>query len=341
MKETKSKHLNSVPYASSDCPDIEELTNKFGPKKSDSLILSQIYSDICQTNRSLRVANCGTYLEFSHDFNSETGEFSDKGRLSNANFCRDLLCPMCNWRKSLRQIADLSLVLNHESVKDKYKVLMMTLTIPNVPFDDLSSGIDKLFHGFDLLMKNRKYKRFIKGYFRSLEVTTNLRSSTFHPHLHVLLLVSLSYGKKGDDYISHAELLNDWRSAVRDPSVTQVDIRRAYTKNGESYNLSAAALEVAKYAAKIPTRCYQPIVVQGLLNGLSHRRTKSYGGVLKSAFQALRLNDIEDADLVHINDDVPSPVMSLIIRYGWSASGYQVINTRMEGGNADDSFKVC
>lgn len=134
-KNTENRH----PYVASDnCPDLIELSQKFGPKKSDSMILSRVYDVLGMTSRSERVSVCGTFLEFSHEFNVESGEFSDKGRLTNANFCRDLLCPMCSWRKSLKQIAQISRVLNHETIKGKYKYLMLTLTIPNVSYSKLS-----------------------------------------------------------------------------------------------------------------------------------------------------------------------------------------------------------
>lgn len=343
MVDTEMQHKTSI-ETSPECPDMKELTERFGPKKSDSLMLSQIYADLGETSRALRVADCGTFLEFAHDFIYETGEFSPTGRLHHANFCRDLLCPMCSWRKSLKQISQLSLALNHESINGKYKAIMVTLTIPNVAYNDLKNGIDKCLKSFDRLLHRKKYKKLFKGFFRSLEITINEKTGTFHPHLHILVLVPLSYGYCKDSYISHDELLNDWRQATRDQSITQVDIRLAYSKKLQDpadYTLNTAALEAAKYAAKIPRRYYKPEIIAALLSGLSHRRTYSYGGVLKDAFETLGLEELEEADLVHINDSVPEPVMQMIIRYGWTPSGYQIINTRMEGGNADECCEVC
>lgn len=196
-------------------------------------------------------------------------------------------------------------------------------------------------------MRRKKYRNIIKGFYRTLEVTINEKTHTFHPHLHVMLLVSLNYGKKSGNYLKRDEILSDWQSSCRDDSITQVDIRLAYNpKNadipqGSDFTIESAALELAKYAAKVPTRCYDPEIISSLLEGLAHRRTYSYGGVLKDAFIALGLEDLEDSDLVHINDEVPDPVMSMIVRYGWTPSGYQILNTRMEGGNADEYYAVC
>lgn len=325
------------------CTDYDELTQKFGPKKSDSLLLSSLYYDMGFDSRGYRVGECGSFLEFSHDFDINTGVIADKGKLHNANFCRDLLCPMCNWRKSLKQISQLSAVLNSPNIKDKYKCLMMTLTIPNVKYEELSRGIDKCLKSFDRLMHRKKYKNIIKGFFRSLEVTVNEKTGTLHPHLHVLVLVPLSYGTR-NIYISHDDLLNDWREVTNDFSITQVDIRKAYSKktqDPDQSDMSSAAFEVAKYAAKVPKRYYRSDIIGALLFGLSHRRTYSYGGVMKDTYETLGIEDIEDADLVHINDIVPESVIQMIVRYGWSPSGYQIINTRLEGGNANEYYEVC
>lgn len=350
MNKVKCKETNMSEMCQSNTSslsEIDELTERFGPKKKDSLMLTDLYVRIGEEKRALRVNDCGQFLEFAHEIDPVTGSLSEKGRLVHANFCRDVLCPMCSWRKSLKQIAQISSVLQHETIRGKYKYLMLTLTIPNVPYNNLSDGIDILLSGFDKLMHWKKYKSVIKGYFRSLEITVNEKTRTFHPHLHVMLLVPLSYNPRSVSYLSHDEILQDWRDVCDDQRITQIDIRLAYNPHqsdmpsGSDYTIEAAALELAKYAAKVPVRCYVPEVIVPLLRSLRHRRTVSFGGVMKKAFSVLKLEDIDTADLVHINDEVPAPVMSMIVRYGWTPSGYQFINTRLEGGNADEYCEVC
>lgn len=329
------------------CPDVAELTKKFGPKKADSMLLAQVYQDLGMYSRSNRVSECGSFLEFTHEYYPDSGTISDKGTLTNANFCRDLLCPMCNWRKSLKQIAQISKVLNHDQIKGKYKYLFLTLTIPNVFYENLKVGIDKNLTSFDRLMKRKKYKKLILGYFRTLEITINEKTGTFHPHLHVMLLVSLSYGRDSDHYLSRNEILNDWREVTGDDSITQVDIRVAYDKKSHELSeaspatIESAALEIAKYAAKVPTRLYTPEIISNLLFGLARRRTYSYGGVLKQVFALMGLEDLEEADLIHINDEVPDPVMKMIVRYGWNPSGYHILDLRLEGGVSNECCEVC
>lgn len=321
---------------------VDDINLLYGPRKVDSRKLAEIYRELGYTSKYFRVYHCGDFLEFAHEFDYETGEFSSKGHLVNANFCRDLLCPMCQWRKSLKQLSNLSNVLNCDEIKDKYKVIVITLTIPNVPYKKLSVGIDKLNNGFYKLMKSPKYKRTFKGYFKAIEVTINENTKTFHPHIHMLALVNLDYASTGSDYISHDELLNDWRNATKDQSITQVDIRLAYDSKDEivsepnyKSNLQSAALEAAKYCAKIPSSCYELEIIRELLKGLSNRRMYSYGGIMKEVYRELRLEDAESGDLINIDSEVPKPVMSYIVTYGFTTSGYQILNTRLKGDNAD------
>lgn len=334
MLSSESKELN--------ISDLDVITNRFGPKKIDSLKLADIYSRLGLLSRAERVSHCGEFLEFAHMYDYETGLFTNIGKLINANFCRDLLCPTCQWRKSLKQVSVLSRVLNDESIKGHYRFLMITFTVPNVNYDDLNKGIDKLYSGFDRLMHKKKYKSVIKGYFKSLEVTINQYKNTFHPHLHVLVLVPLSYKPSYKSYISHDELLNDWRDSCRDQSITQVDIRLAYLKNSKSekFTLESAALEICKYAAKVPSYLYTDEIIYFLINGLSHRRTVSFGGVIKDTLKLLKLEDFENLDLVNIDDVVPDPVMTLIIKYGWTPSGYQISSAFINGGNLFEDRKV-
>ena len=53
---------------------------------------------------------CGDYLVFADTVNTETGEVTRKLRA--AEFCRDRLCPMCQWRKSLVTFHQLSEIMD-------------------------------------------------------------------------------------------------------------------------------------------------------------------------------------------------------------------------------------
>ncbi len=59
--------------------------------------------------RSDWMQQCANYLVFGDVVNPETGEVARK--LQAAQFCRDRLCPMCQWRKSLVTFHQLSEIM--------------------------------------------------------------------------------------------------------------------------------------------------------------------------------------------------------------------------------------
>jgi hypothetical protein len=72
----------------------DEVSGRFAPKKALGMELSRIYELLSLYRRADRVSQCGSYLDF--------GVLPDgTKKLVKANFCRDRLCPMCNWRRSL------------------------------------------------------------------------------------------------------------------------------------------------------------------------------------------------------------------------------------------------
>jgi plasmid rolling circle replication initiator protein Rep len=81
--------------------------------------------------RADRVWNCGTYLVFQR--NVETGE----RRLKSANFCRERLCPMCQWHKTAKMFQELSRVIDSVSFWHNNLIpLFLTLTIKNCKADE-------------------------------------------------------------------------------------------------------------------------------------------------------------------------------------------------------------
>lgn len=335
-----------------------ELQKKFVPKKQQSLLLAESYCRLGMTTKFQRVSDCGTFLEFTKKystdfivggFSSETPrqenennlENSEKFTLHNANFCRDRLCPMCSWRRSYKIFAQVSKIMNH--IADKYNFLFLTLTVPNVDADSLSDTIMDLNKSWDRLTKLKRFKSSVCGFFKSLEVTRNKKNGTYHPHFHIVLAVPLDYFQT-DKYIPRDEWLSLWRKATRNPSITQVDIRKAKNKhNSESCSavaaLSSAVAEIAKYAVKSSDYLFQDksltdSIVYTLSVALGGRRLCSFGGIFAEIQKQLQLDDVEDGDLVHINDDKINPEIAIqIYRYGWSCGAYKLLEVYTKSPN--------
>ena len=229
----------------------KEIEAKFVPKRKQSELLSASFSRLDMDSRSRRVSECGTFLEFAHQIDLN-GNVSDCGKLHNANFCRDRLCPMCSWRRSYKVFAQVSQIMS--LIKNDYAFLFLTLTIPNVTSSELNNALKELQQGWYRLRRSKKFKNAVQGYFKALEITYNQSRDDYHPHFHIVLAVAPSYFTSRD-YIKQSDWLQMWREAMRDETITQVDVRRAKSKYSAaeveaSDSLASAIAEIAKYAVK-------------------------------------------------------------------------------------------
>lgn len=278
--------------------------------KKTADILSLLYSDINE-RKAERLANCGSWLSFVR---RGDGTLS----LHKANFCRVRLCPVCSWRRSLKTYGQVRAIT--EALGERFAYIFLTLTIPNVSGDDLKAGLDTLTIGFNRLMKYKAVGQAVKGYYRAIEVTHNIQSDTFHPHIHALIAVAPSYFTSRY-YLSQAEWLKLWNKACKRSDITSLDVRRLRG------NLDKACAEVAKYTVKSKDIIYfddwdlSEKTLSILDSALSSRRFIGYGGCFAEAHKKLHLDDVEDGDLVHTEIDNVTSEQLDIITYTWH-SGY-------------------
>lgn len=188
-------------------------------RKILSLKLADIFKEL-QYKDSLieRVATCGDTLRF---IRREDGSL----KLYQAYFCKNKLCPMCNWRRSMKYSYQTSRIVD-EAIKQepKARFLFLTLTVKNVEGEALNSTISQLTKSFDRLFRRAKVKKNLLGYLRSVEVTHNENDNTYHPHIHVLMMVKSSYFK-GGNYISQIEWSGIWSQSLKVSYTPMVDIR--------------------------------------------------------------------------------------------------------------------
>lgn len=317
------------------CSECIELDTKFAPKRLSALMLSASYSRLGESFKAQRVADCGTFLEFAHAIDAN-GTMSEKGKLHNANFCRDRLCPMCSWRRSYKIFGQVSQIMS--VIGSKYKFIMLTLTVPNCAPDELSETVIRLVGAWGKLIRRKAFKTAVKGFFRALEVTRNKTNGTYHPHLHCILAVPLDYAES-DLYIPRDVWLKMWRECYKDQSIISLDVRMAKGKNAETEScvdaLSSAVAEIAKYAVKssdylIPDNDeLTDEIVYRLGSALKNQRLSTFdrNGAFHDAIVVLKLDDAEDGDLVHLTDKIDPSLAYMIVRYGWSAGAYKMLDT--------------
>ena len=320
-----------------------ELEEKWTPKKEQCDPLVSCYYRLGYVKKAKRVADCGTFLEFVRYGGMQEGAgglplggdpcTGDSFKLYRANFCRDRLCPMCSWRRSYKIFGQVSQIMN--LIADKYEFIFLTPTVRNCTSDELINTLNRLSKGWIKLVRHKRFKSAVKGFFKALEITYNQTADTYHPHFHVVLAVSKSYFNSRD-YIQRDEWLSMWQKVMNDSSITQVDIRKARDKHKDKVGktaaekLASAVAEIAKYAVKSEDYLFDDEhltdeVISVLVPALSDRRLCSFGGCFKEAHQALKLDDAENGDLIHIDGALRSDVALQIYRYGWSCGAYKLI----------------
>lgn len=339
-------HHNSTTLVPN-CQSLEhELTEKWNKKKSASEPLVLSFLRLGLDKRAERCADCGTLLEFTPVM-AAGGESPQglppagtqqptKWHLYKANFCRDRLCPMCSWRRSYKIFGQVSQIM--DLIAKDYDFLFLTLTVPNVTASELSNKLDELQKGWYKLSNYKRVKSVLKGFFKALEITYNQVSDTYHPHYHIVLAVPKCYlSSRG--YIQRDEWLRLWQRAMKDETITQVDIRRAKGKvkgseisvegAAASKALASAIAEIAKYAVKSSDYIFKDDeltdrVVGCLADVLTNRRLCAFGGCFAEAHKQLQLDDAEDGDLIHLDGEIRADLAMQIYRFEWSCGAYKL-----------------
>ena len=279
-------------------------------KKMANELLSAAYEAL-DHNKAERLRECASVLVFNVDPDGEK-------HLHSMTSCRVRLCPLCQWRRSLRVYQDMLSVVDYLNQTGSYRYALLTLTVENCCGSELSATLDIMLHGINLLFQRTDVKKAVKGWYRGLEITRNEDTGLYHPHIHLLLCVPKSYATSRY-YISQKKWMQLWQECCRLQYAPNVDIR--FLKG----DVRKGFAEVAKYSAKesdyiIPEDFDLTVdVVADLDSALHKRRLISYGGVIAEARRALKLQDEETADLVHVDGEAVSAETVRQVVYFWSS----------------------
>ena len=346
---------------------LDELVTKSGKrkeqpwrsKKSKNIALTKSYYRLRDTmpddesgrytaeklqKKANRMWWCGTQLLFKM-----TADGISKV-LAKANFCRERMCVVCDWRRSIKVFWQVSKVM--DVVQERYPDIVpifLTMTVRNCKGEDLGKTLDNMFHGWKNLLKNRKFERLVFGWFRALEVTVNPDQritqrlynkrkkfyrerglkvgdpnpvyDTYHPHFHVVLLVDRSYfAKDNNDYMKTVDWVQLWRKSCGLDYDPVCDIRKTQkTKEGR-----VKVAEVAKYTLKDAEFIredkpkWMDKTVWELGQALKGRRLVAFGGLMKTIHKEL---GVDDEDLINVTDEtVREDLASMVELYEWSFS---------------------
>jgi len=277
--------------------------------KIKSIEVSESFRRLGYIKKAESVASCGDTLVFA--------SMSDGSkRLKNAWFCRNRLCSLCNWRRSRRIFAEVSQVMNVvEERHPELQPILLTLTKKNCDFDDLINEIGDILTGWKMLSNYKQVKSQVKGSFRALEVTYNIKSNEWHAHIHAILLFDESYfARRNKKYMTQGNWSELWRRAMKLDYDPIVDVRKINNNKGKE------VAEVAKYTAKSSDYLKKDLeltdkLVSMLSRALHGRRLFQFGGVMKKIAKELDCS-LDDGDLLKVDDDTNNHAVEMLeIKY--------------------------
>lgn len=261
---------------------------------------------------------CGETLWFTRDADNRL-------KLWQAWFCKDRLCPMCNWRRALKYTAQVGQILQvMMERKIAGKPIFATFTMRNVKGEDINQSFGDFADSFRRLMAYKAVKTYCVGAIRTSEITYNAKLDTYNTHIHCLMWMSPMYfvGAKGrGGYLSQAKWTELWQRAARldyTPVVNVKAVKPRTPTDRDPTGLFGAVLETAKYPIKpdafrdLTTQIWQETDsqrqarlerIKHLERGMYRKRLISFFGVFKDIRKELQLDDPEDDDLVHIETD--------------------------------------
>lgn len=311
------------------------ILDKYTPKKD----LNRKAADFMEKHVTVKTINrfetCSSWMHFLTN-----KELSAK-RLHRTDACGNRFCPICTWKVAKKDAIKISVMMDAiKSIEDK-EFLFLTLTAPSVSGEELRDQIDSFNKAINKLFKRRKVERVIKGYIRKLEVTTdqekfvteelfkrkkkyyemrgikvgdaNPTFETYHPHVHIILVVNKSYFNRPTDYINKEEWLKMWQSCMQDKSITQVDVKKVSATAASNSN---AVLEIAKYSAKGSDLYHSEKVFDTFYGALKRRQLIVYSGMAKDYAKKFKIGELDE--FKKTNDEEYTHLLQSV----WKGSGY-------------------
>ena len=205
--------------------------------KRESKQLAKLYEaankevHLISDKRLAALESCGEYLEFTN-YSDGTKKFR------RANFCKLRLCPMCQWRRSLKLSRRLYQAM--EKSKETCRFLFVTFTQKNCAGAELRAELNRMSKAFSAMLRRKPLEDLVVGSCRTVEVTINLHDMTYHPHIHCVFAVKPSYFA-GASYLKQSRWRELWQGAMKLDYLPQVNVKAVD---------AACAFEVCKYETK-------------------------------------------------------------------------------------------
>ena len=282
----------------------QDLLTKSTNKKRRNEILTYLIRNFVSSRALDYIRDCNIFMMLVSDENME------KKKQHKGNSCKNRFCPICAWKKARKDALSLSVMMQYLKAEEQKEFIFLTLTAPNVKADELEDEIKHYNHSFKKLMERQEVKRAVKGYVRKLEITYNEQRDDYHPHFHVLLAVNKSYFTDKNYYINRDRWLGLWQQVTDNPTITQVDVRKASNSKDDK------VYEVAKYSAKDSDYLINQEVFNVFYKALKGKRILSFSGLFKEAMTKFKAGELEE----YKEKDMTKYVYALF--YNWGKKEY-------------------
>ena len=288
------KYPQAVKNNTDDFESLSSISEKdkiWDERKLSADTLSAVAYSAGMERQFQRLAGCAGVLSFAQ---------SDDGngiKLRGAHFCKYRHCPVCTWRRSLRNKAILlSALPTIEAQYPKHRWLFLTLTVRNVEVTRLRETLATMSRAWVRMIERKDWPAV--GWIRSLEITRGEDGSA-HPHYHAMLMVPASYFS-GQGYITQKSWSEGWRTALRVDYDPVVDVRTIKPKSNADGRtaLYHAVAEVAKYSTKTNDLTVDGDWFRIFAEQVRGSKMLTTGGVLKGIMK--RIDAETDDDLVHV-----------------------------------------
>ena len=207
--------------------DYSERDRKWDHHRSNTQGVENIYADNSDFERlAERMHDCSTLLAMRWTQPDADGE--TRLKLGGATFCHVRHCPVCQWRRSMKNVARFFTKMPElQAAHPTARWLFLTLTVPNCEYKDLRATVKAMNAGWKRLIERKDWPAI--GWLRTVEVTREqVRHGYAHPHFHALLMVPAGYFSRG--YVTQSAWLDRWQNAMRDDTIQVVDVRAVKPK---------------------------------------------------------------------------------------------------------------
>lgn len=265
-----------------------------------------LLSDRCK-DKIKNFEECGTNLLID-----------ENGHITGANFCKQRLCPVCNYRRSTLMWHKINEIVGQFK---ENQFVFITLTVKNCKDVELNNTINHILQSFRRITNRKTWQKNFIGYVRGLEITYNSKENTYHPHIHILAVTSEEYYKS--DYVDIHTLRKWWTESAELDYFVQVNIEAVKDKK-------KAVAEVAKYAVKMSSVLESGISSQTLratqiiASCIENRRLIATGGAITKAAQTLKINLENDEDF-NVWEARKSSSM-----YLWNGGEYELVDLKKQ-----------